>query len=271
MRWEIVQAPDGLSSPSPLKVRAQQIPARHHFAEHAHDWNQMVYAISGVLTVTTDRGSVVISPEQAAWLPTGLSHKVGSLCGAEFRSLWIADQITSGLSREVPTLFGVSPLLKALIIEAARLEIEPDHESYRSRVTRLIVDQLQRVTPISSALPWPSAPALVSFCEELYANPADVRDMDYWAKALGMSERTFVRRFSAQTGMSVKTWRLRLRLFRAIELLGGGFDVTRTALELGYGSTSAFIYAFRQEMGCSPQAYMRGDSMQGAATSPCAR
>lgn len=265
MKWKIVQAPDGLPSPSPIKVRAQQIPARHHFEEHAHDWNQMVYAISGVLTVTTGKGSVVISPEHAVWLPNGLQHKVGSLCGAEFRSLWIADQVSSGLREEAPTLFGVSPLLKALIIEAARLEDEPDHESYRGRVTQLIVDQLQRATPISSALPWPSDPALVSFCEELYANPADGRDMDVWAKDLGMSERTFARRFSAQTGMSVKTWRRRLRLFRAIELLGGGFDVTRTALELGYSSTSAFIYAFRQEMGCSPQAYMRGERSRPVA------
>lgn len=268
MNWDIVQAPEGLSSPSPIKVRAQQIPARHHFAEHAHDWNQMVYAISGVLTVTTDRGSVVISPEQAAWLPTGLRHKVGSLCGAEFRSLWIANQVESGLPQEAPTLFGVSPLLKALIIEAARLEDEQDDEGYKRRVTQLIVDQLQRAAPISSALPWPSAPTLVNFCEELYANPADVRDMDVWAKELGMSERTFARRFSAQTGMSVKTWRRRLRLFRAIELLGGGFDVTRTALELGYGSTSAFIYAFRQEMGCSPQAYMRGGPSKSSQAQP---
>ena len=58
--------------------------------------------------------------------------------------------------------------------------------------------------------------------------------------------------------MSLRSWRRRLRLFKAIEPLGGGLGVTRTALELGYGSTSAFVYAFRTGMGCSPQAYMRG-------------
>jgi AraC-like DNA-binding protein len=58
--------------------------------------------------------------------------------------------------------------------------------------------------------------------------------------------------------MSLRTWRRRLRLFKSIELMGGGLDVTRTAMELGYGSTSAFVYAFRTEMGCSPQGYMRG-------------
>jgi AraC-like DNA-binding protein len=75
-----------------------------------------------------------------------------------------------------------------------------------------------------------------------------------------MSERTLARRFEAELGMSLRSWRRRLRLFKAIELLGGGFGVTRTALELGYSSTSAFVYAFRTEMGRSPQAYMRGRS-----------
>jgi methylphosphotriester-DNA--protein-cysteine methyltransferase len=33
-------------------------------------------------------------------------------------------------------------------------------------------------------------------------------------------------------------------------LMGGGLSVTQTAMELGYGSTSAFVYAFRTDMGC---------------------
>ena len=73
-----------------------------------------------------------------------------------------------------------------------------------------------------------------------------------------MSARTLARRFEAELGMSLRSWRRRLRLFKAVELLGGGVSVTRTAMALGYGSASAFVYAFRSEMGCSPQAYMRG-------------
>src|SRR3712207_8293704 len=91
MPWETIEAPPGTAPPRPITVRAQAIPARHQFPEHAHAWNQMVYAISGVLTVAVEGQSIVISPEQAVWLPTGLSHRVGSLLGAEFRSLWIAD------------------------------------------------------------------------------------------------------------------------------------------------------------------------------------
>ena len=72
-----------------------------------------------------------------------------------------------------------------------------------------------------------------------------------------MSQRILTRRFEAKLGMSLRCWRRRLRLFKAIELLGGGFGVTRTAMELGYSSSSAFVYAFRTEMGVTPQVYAR--------------
>lgn len=258
MTWQRIQAPPGLDPPRPVTVRAQTIPARHVFPDHAHDWNQVVYAISGVLTVTVEGHSLVISPEQAVWLPTGLRHRVGSLLGAEFRSLWIANEVDRGLPSG-PTVFAVTPLLKALIVEVTALEGEEDRDGYAGRVTDLILDQLRRAKALPGALPWPcGGSSLTALCEALYADPADPRGPEAWGRELGMSERTLARRFEAEMGMSLRSWRRRLRLFKAIELMGGGLDVTRTAMELGYGSTSAFVYAFRTEMGCSPQAYMRG-------------
>jgi AraC-like DNA-binding protein len=241
-----------------MTVRAQSIPARHSFQEHAHGWHQMVYAISGVLTVAVEGQSLVISPEQAVWLPTGLRHRVGSLLGAEFRSLWIADESGKDLPAS-PTVFGVSPLLRALIVEAAQLDGQKDHDGYSARVTELILDQLRRAPPLAGALPWPRGGPLGKLCETLYAAPADPRGPEAWGRELGMSGRTLARRFEAELGMSLRSWRRRLRLFKSIELMGGGLSVTQTAMELGYGSTSAFVYAFRSDMGCSPQAYMRGD------------
>jgi AraC-like DNA-binding protein len=255
--WETIVAPLGLAPPRPIRVRAQLIPARHSFPEHSHEWNQVVYAISGVLTVAVEGRSFVISPEQAVWLPTGLRHRVGTMFGAEFRSLWIADEAGSGLP-EAPTVFGVRSLLQALIIEAADLEGRDDPDGYAERVTQLILDQLRRATPLPGALPWPRIASLAQLCETLYANPADTRGPEEWGRQLGMSGRTLARRFEGELGMSLRSWRRRLRLFRSIEMLGGGLGVTQTAMDLGYGSVSAFIYAFRTEMGSSPQAYMRG-------------
>jgi AraC-like DNA-binding protein len=258
MNWDTIEPPAGIAPPNPIKIRAQHIPPRHFFPEHSHTWHQMAYAISGALTVISEGGSLVISPEQAVWLPTGLRHKVGSLLGAEFRSLWIADETGRALAGTSPMVFAVSPLLKALIVEATAVEGQQDDDGYIGRITQLILDQLRRAHPLATSLPWPRDELLARLCEALYADPADPRGPEEWGKVLGLSARTIARRFAAETGMSLRSWRRRMRLFRAIELLGGGMDVTRTALELGYGSTSAFIYAFRLEMGSSPQVYMRG-------------
>jgi len=89
-------------------------------------------------------------------------------------------------------------------------------------------------------------------CEALYASPSDPRGVDEWGAELGASARTLARRFERELGMSLREWRHRLRLFRALEWLGAERSVTEIALELGYASTSAFTYMFRQEMGCSP-------------------
>jgi AraC-like DNA-binding protein len=253
MNWDLIEIPAGVPAPAPMTVRVQTLAARSCFPEHRHEWAQVVYAISGVLTVGIARRSFVISPEQGVWLPTGVQHRVGTLLGAEFRSLWIASEAIEGLPDE-PTVFDVSPLLRALIVESAGLE---GGGGYAERVTHLILDQLRQASPLPGALPWPRGEVLSRLCETLYADPTDAHSAEEWGKTLGMSGRTLARRFEADLGMSLRSWRRRMRLFKAIELLGGGMDVTRTALDLGYGSSSAFIYAFRTAVGMSPRAYMR--------------
>jgi AraC-like DNA-binding protein len=252
--WSALDPPRNLGSPKPLIVRAQSLPAKSYFAEHRHGWNQLVYAIAGALTVNAEGRSVVISPEQAVWLPTGTRHSVGSLMGAEFRSLWVADTATRGVTSRV-TLIQVSTLLRSLIVEATSLRQED--RPYADRVTALILEQLRRATPISGALPWPTHPGLLALCESLYANPADTRHSDDWGHEIGMSARTLTRRFEREVGMSLRSWRQRLRLFSAMELLGSELPITEIALRLGYSSASAFIFMFRSEMGVSPLQYRR--------------
>lgn len=254
MNWSIVTAPAEAPPPRPITVRAQTIPPKHHFPEHAHAWHQLVYATEGTLTVSADRRTFVVSPDQAVWLPTGVHHSVGTLLGAAFRSLWIANEEGMSLPPE-PAVLIVAPLLKALIVEAAAIDGTRDTDGYPDRIAAMILDQLTRAKKLETALPWPKDQRILQLCEALYLDPSDERSADDWAVALHMSSRTLSRRFEAELGMSLRSWKRRLRLFRAIELLGGNRSVTTTAMELGYGSASAFVYAFRTEFGCSPYAY----------------
>jgi len=198
----------------------------------------------------------VIFPDHAVWLPTGTTHRVGSLLGAEFRSLYVIDSRRLQIA-DTPTVFRVSELLRALIIEAATFE-RGRADAYAGRVTTLILDQLGRAEAVDFSLPWPSSPSLAELCDALYGDPSDLRGLDQWGKALGMSARTLSRHFEDEVGITFRTWQRKLRLFKAMEFLGGGRSVTDTAFDLGYASTSAFIYMFKQEVGQSPRVYQRG-------------
>jgi AraC-like DNA-binding protein len=61
--------------------------------------------------------------------------------------------------------------------------------------------------------------------------------------------------FQSETGLRFAQWRQRLRLLHAVTLLGNGCSVTRAGQESGYASTSAFVAAFRKQLGETPMRY----------------
>jgi len=76
------------------------------------------------------------------------------------------------------------------------------------------------------------------------------------ASRVAMSERTFLRRFSAATGMTPKAWLQHERMLRARELLECSADsVERIAEQCGFGTVESFRNAFRSTAGLAPSAY----------------
>jgi hypothetical protein len=118
-----------------------------------------------VLNVAADGRCLVITPEQAVWLPSTTRHSVGSLHGAEFRSLYIRDCPAVALAVGA-TVLAVSPLLRELVIEAAALTERNELASvYGAQVVNLIIESLGRLQPLPFSLPWPRGGALATLCE----------------------------------------------------------------------------------------------------------
>lgn len=249
--WQQLELPRMARLSRPIVLRCQSLPARHIFPLHSHRWHQLVYATAGTLSVVVEDTRYVITPEQAIWVPAGVRHTTGSLGGAEFRALYIRHTPRLGLP-SCCTVFSVSELLKSLIVELSMIDERQEGDTYVQRVNRLIVDQLLRLKVQTFCLPWPKSKVLQRLCEALYAAPNDPRSVEELGEDFGVSSRTLTRRLKKDMGVTLREWRNRLRLFRAVEWLGSGETVTDIALELGYASTSAFSYAFRKEMGCSP-------------------
>jgi AraC-like DNA-binding protein len=91
------------------------------------------------------------------------------------------------------------------------------------------------------------------FVEAHYLQPLKVRDV---ADYVALSEFHFARLFKAAFDTTLHHYLIRLRLGEARRLLARpGSSVTGTALEVGYGSLSAFIHAFTRQFGVSPGRY----------------
>ena len=68
------------------------------------------------------------------------------------------------------------------------------------------------------------------------------------------------RSFHRELGLTLSTYRTRLRLLRCIELVDSGrHNLLVAALEAGFGSYSQFHRAFRATFGCAPRLFFEGE------------
>lgn len=113
-----------------------------------------------------------------------------------------------------------------------------NHELFCRRQQRLSAERVERVITLLKT--------------DLSATPA----LEEIARAAGCSAFHLSRTFSTATGMTIPQYLRQLRMERAAELLRSGkFNVTETALEVGYSSLSHFSHAFRETFGCCPGLY----------------
>jgi AraC family transcriptional activator FtrA len=85
--------------------------------------------------------------------------------------------------------------------------------------------------------------------------PISIREMARWA---AMSERTFIRRFRATTGMTPGDWITHQRIGRAKDLLErSSFAVDQVAARSGLGSAMTLRHHFRKRIGLSPIEYRK--------------
>jgi AraC-like DNA-binding protein len=249
--------------PRAVYGRLESLPAGSWTRVHSHDWVQLSYAISGVLTVRTLAtrgtrdtrdtwaGSFVAPPQRAIWVPPGLEHEVLTSGRAEMRSLYLDPARTSWAPARCRVL-EVTPLARELIRAAAELAPEYDEAGPDGRLVEVLLDQLAGLPEVGLSLPLPADPRLSGVSQALQRAPDDGRPMAEWARTASMSERTLSRLFQRETGLSFREWRTRLRLLMSISGLERGRSVTAVALDSGYDSVSAFIAAFRRLFGKTP-------------------
>ncbi len=217
------------------------------------DWDQLLYASAGVMTVETDGGTWVIPPDRALWAPAGTTHRIVMHGRVSVRTLYFRTGIVP-LPAELLAV-NVPALLRELVIHAVAtcpLDLGlPQHE----RLVGVLLDQLATLPLEPLQLPMPTDPRAHDLAERLAGDIASDAHIDVLASAVGASRRTLERLFISETGISIGRWRQRLRLLHALRLLAEGEPVTTVSTTVGYSTPSAFTAMFRRELGVSPRQY----------------
>jgi AraC-like DNA-binding protein len=219
-------------------------------------WDQLLYAASGVMTISTPAGSWVIPPHRALWIPDGAPATVHTRGRVAVRTLYLAASLRS-LPPQTRAV-NVPPLVRELLLHAVRacpLDLE---RSTDAALLTLLVDQLRILPDAPLQLPRPRDVRAADLAAALLDDPT--LDLNALAARVGASRRTLERVFTAETGMTLGGWRRRARMLRSLELLAVGTTVTVTGATVGYATPSSFVASFKQELGYPPGRLLRPEA-----------
>ncbi len=240
----------------PVVAHAAEYDAGHRIQPHRHPVAQLIYAVTGVMTVTTADGTWVVPPQRAVWVPPLVTHAIRMTGAVGMRTVYMDPDAVTGL----PTVCGVvhvGPLLRELVLRAVGVRQPYDADGADARIAAVLLDEIRAAPAAPLHLARPADPRALRVVRALEADPGDARTLAGWARTAGASSRTLARLFLRETGVSFRAWRQQLRLLRALERLADGQAVTTVAVDLGYDSPSAFIAMFRKALGTTPSDYFR--------------
>ncbi|KQX01102.1 AraC family transcriptional regulator [Massilia sp. Root418] len=228
---------------------------RQSIPRHCHQRAQFLYAIEGVMRVTTDVGVWLIPPRRALLIAPGVTHELTMLSKVSMRSLYIAPDALPGLDAGC-RLIEVSNLLRELVQAMVAEPAEYPIPGRGEHLSALILSELAAAAAVPIAIPWPRDRRLVSVCEAIMENPGDIRSIEEWAGHAGASPRTLMRLFPKETSLPFRQWVQQVHLADAFCRLARGDSVGSIAAALGYASPSAFTAMFRRVLGKTPQDYL---------------
>jgi AraC-like DNA-binding protein len=265
-------------------MKAKDLPPNSGVIEHKHDWDQLIYAVSGLLEVSSSKGQHLIPSGQGIWIPANQYHSIATHNGAKLRSVHVEKGQIEQFGQAI-TVLKVDDLVRLLITKASQFpfseqgaEQETEHGNEQQakqaaeltntavkyanesaglsaaqlRLLAVLVDQIAQLEKAQLYLPLSDDILLSPILSWQQAHLDQHKSLQQWSAELGASSKTIARRFESKLGLSFSGWREQLKLHKAIAWLSDQRSVTDIALSLGYESLPAFIQMFKRHTGTTP-------------------
>lgn len=238
-----------------VSTLAYEYPAEYDVPEHSHGSDQLIYAIRGVMEVSSGHSSWLIPPHFAIWIPFRVLHRIRMPGAVSMRTLYLRPGLACGVPRQC-TVLQVSPLLRELVVEAVRIGQLRRRNSLHCALRDLILSELKSAAPVPSFVTLPQDRRALAVAQAVMANQDGCASLPALSEAAGASVRTVERIFHREVGLSFESWRRQFRLMKAIELLVAGSSIKQVAFDIGYRQPSAFVEMFRRTLGTTPKAWV---------------
>lgn len=248
--------------PAPVYFRAARVPAEASYPRHRHACGELVYSFTGVMEVKLADRHYLAPPQYGIWLPPLVEHTGLNRYETSFCSVYVAEELCRALPQATCAIT-VTPLVRAILEHLRTHPPASQATEDNQRLLRVLVDQLAAAATVATYLPTSEDTVLGPVLRMLEADPGDTRTLAELARQAKTTERTLARRCQRDLGMSFAEWRQRLRVVRAIARLETGQTVEHVALDLGYGSASAFITMFRRMVGVTPDEFRKNGVRRG--------
>lgn len=231
-----------------MHIPSVSIPERVHDEDHMVLWQAR-----GSAHLVLDGVEHSLTVGQALWMPAGTRHVLHVHANSVLLPMFfdaagaatsLRSSVTVRVDRELRTLF-------LAYIQSQQTIIKPDAD-----IARQILATLERQPLLSTTLPLPVSESASAIAAILRFNPGDGRRAEQLALQAHASLRTVEREFKAETGMTLREWRIRNRMESAAELLRSVRSVDAVAHRVGYGNVSAFRRVFKGHFGMTPSEYV---------------
>lgn len=244
-------------SASAIRICDLALRPRQAMVLHGDECARLLVLLSGAASLEAGDVQLALSPQRAAWLPARVACRLDCSQDAVLRELRI-EPVPPGM---FPDLRCIEPttlllaLLEDLDADDARVPVEARHEA----VVALLLDEIARLRCFQTGTRLPRDPRLRRICQAILEDPANDRQIDDWACAVGLSRRTLTRMCRVELGQGLAAWRQQVRVKAAAAHLARGVPVSRTANRVGYNSVGNFSRTFRRMLGVHPSRFAHPD------------
>jgi AraC-like DNA-binding protein len=251
----------------PVRAKSRRLAADTQVHPHSHPWGQLAFSVTGVVRLTAGRGTYIVPPSRAVWIPPGVEHVVSVVEDAELRTLYLYKDgqrcgpvlIAPGGGPPSPwaecRVVEVSSLMRELVTQLLEQSGLLPHSEREHHLSALLLDELRRAQPVPLGVDLPHDKRLLALCEAVLDQPNRWATLDDWARSIGASPRTVARLFRSELGTTFLQWRQQVLLAKALSMAARKLPMAVISAELGYASPSAFSAMVRRSVGAPPSRF----------------